>query len=369
MAGEKLTTKKVVGLVGFGVVVFSCVSCIGMMWAASASMSAELEAARAACSEPNVFRPRRGSGPSPVSADDWECISPDVIADEVAAAEAAAEEERAQAQANAEAEEAASAAQEAAAAAVVENRTAALAAWQTAWEDAERTLLDEGDVAAIIALDEAQTTQPALVDACAEAREECDRFETEHINPIRNRTNPFVHYVGDISLFEERVARDEASEDPPYVRWSLLRAYIDSRDPIEEPEDCPRRVCTRERRRALANAQRRMQRLEDEADEWLQEVAHRWRDDKARLFDEALISSGIEGEVRAEGSNHDRLIVRAVLCGRVMLNRMFSSETRDALERQGFAYIGCQSRFARHGWDLNPPPLAEQDVLHARDMR
>lgn len=63
-----------------GVLFGSCVACLGFAYFQGTRMQEELQAARAACEPPNVFRPKAGKDDDAPSADDWECVSPDVIA-------------------------------------------------------------------------------------------------------------------------------------------------------------------------------------------------------------------------------------------------------------------------------------------------
>ncbi|MEQ9078617.1 MAG: hypothetical protein RLP09_32425 [Sandaracinaceae bacterium] len=150
------------------------------------------------------------------------------------------------------------------------------------------------------------------------------------------------------------------------ARYLLLNGVL--AEPDEVPAGCPDTICTRERARELQRQRRRARPYVRQGRRALQRHARSYREAKAERLDQALTGTRIDGTVRAEGQENERLVLRYALCSRPVAEAMFL-ESRATLEREGFEWVGCRSYFRRYGWDLSPPALEEQTIIDSSVLR
>jgi hypothetical protein len=86
------------------------------------------------------------------------------------------------------------------------------------------------------------------------------------------------------------------------------------------------------------------------------ELERHRRDRYAAQVDSALIEAGIETDwVRAEGRDHDHLVIRA-LCGRVWMDRIVRrTRMTDAARALNFVDITCRSSYGSYTIELDVP--------------
>ena len=239
--------------------------------------------------------------------------------------------------------------------AAVDARTTALEGWRERWEAAEASAR-EGELAT--ARDLFENSEPPS--ECAGARAECTAFEEHSVEPIRARLRPWVDYAEHADGFERRLEEVEEMEGEEVARYLVLQAILSDEDTV--PEGCPDTICTEERAREIERQRRRARPMQRRGRRALERHAAQYRADKAARMDQALTGTRIDGSVRAEGRGNTQLVLRYVLCGRPVAEAMFLENLR-TFEQEGYTWVGCRSSFRRYGWDLNPPPLEEQNVL------